>query len=149
MAEPLKYFIYTFGCQMNERDSETLAGFCEKLGYARARTLGDADLIILNTCCVRGNAENRIYGHIGNLKPLKEMRPDVVLAVCGCLAQEPGERERIKTACPHVDLVFGPQNLHEFPALLKRVLEGEGRVFQVDLGPGRSTRICRSGASPA
>ncbi|MGE5597930.1 MAG: tRNA (N6-isopentenyl adenosine(37)-C2)-methylthiotransferase MiaB, partial [Bacteroidota bacterium] len=70
MAEPRKYFIYTFGCQMNEHDSETLAGFCERLGYARAAGLAEADLVILNTCCVRGNAANRIYGHLGNLKPL-------------------------------------------------------------------------------
>ncbi|MGE5527596.1 MAG: tRNA (N6-isopentenyl adenosine(37)-C2)-methylthiotransferase MiaB [Patescibacteria group bacterium] len=136
MAEPRKYFIYTFGCQMNERDSETLAGFCAELGYAKAANLSEADLVILNTCCVRGNAENRIHGHIGNLKPLKEERPEVILAVCGCMAQEPGERERIRADHPHVDLVFGPQNLHEFPRLLQRVLEGEGRVIEVNLGPG-------------
>lgn len=136
MAETLKYFIYTFGCQMNEHDSEILAGLCESMGYERAAALGDASLILLNTCCVRGNAANRIYGHIGNLKPLKEMRPEVILAVCGCMAQDPSERERIKTVCPHVDLVFGPQNLHDFPRLLQAVQSGEGRVIQVDLGPG-------------
>jgi len=136
VAESLKYFIYTFGCQMNEHDSEILAGLCESLGYHRADALAEADLIVLNTCCVRGNAENRIYGHIGNLKPLKEMRPEVVLAVCGCMAQEPGERERIKSTCPHVDLVFGPQNLHNFPALLQRLRSGESRVIELDLGPG-------------
>ena len=136
MSTPRRYLIYTFGCQMNERDSETLAGFCEELGYARTDRPAEADLVILNTCCVRANAENRIYGHIGNLKPLKEMRPEMVIAVCGCMAQEPSERERIKAACPHVDLIFGPQNLHEFPALLERVLRGEGRVAEVDLGPG-------------
>ncbi|MCL6614255.1 MAG: tRNA (N6-isopentenyl adenosine(37)-C2)-methylthiotransferase MiaB [Firmicutes bacterium] len=121
---------------MNERDSETLAGFCENLGYVKTDLLGEADLVILNTCCVRANAENRIYGHIGNLKPLKQMRPEVIIAVCGCMAQEPSERERIKAACPHVDLIFGPQNLHEFPVLLERVLRGEGQVVEVDLGPG-------------
>ena len=133
---PWRYFIYTFGCQMNEHDTEILAGLCERLGYIRAHAISEADLIILNTCCVRGNAENRIYGHIGNLKPVKEARPDIILAVCGCMAQEPGERERIRSSFPHVDMVFGPQNLHDFPALLQRVRDGEGRVFQVDLGPG-------------
>ena len=136
MEEPCRYFIYTFGCQMNEHDSETLAGFCEKMGYNKTKDLAEADLIILNTCCVRGNAENRIYGHIGNLKPLKESRPDVILAVCGCMAQEPGERERIKSAHPYVDLIFGPQNLHDFPALLQRALHEHKRIIEVELGPG-------------
>jgi len=136
MKRSPKYLIYTFGCQMNERDSETLAGFCEKMGYEKAEGLHEADLIILNTCCVRANAENRIYGHLGNLKPLKEERPEVIIAVGGCMAQEPAERERIKAVHPHVDLIFGPQNLHRFPVLLERVLRGEGRVVEIDPGPG-------------
>lgn len=136
-AAPGKYLIYTFGCQMNEHDSEILAGMCERMGYERAEDLAGADLVILNTCCVRANAENRIYGHIGNLKPLKESKPGLILAVCGCMAQEPSERARLTATCPHVDLIFGPQNLHDFPQLLQRVLGGENKVVEVDLGPGR------------
>ena len=95
-----KYFITTFGCQMNVHDSEVLAGMLEKEGYTPAASVEAADLILLNTCCVRENAENRIFGHIGNLKALKEEKPELIIGVCGCMAQEPGEVEKIKTKFP-------------------------------------------------
>ena len=84
-----KYYLTTFGCQMNVHDSERVAGILEKIGYRRAATPEEADLILLNTCCVRENAENRLYGHLGNLKPLKSNNPELIIGVGGCMAQLP------------------------------------------------------------
>ncbi|HEX3043172.1 MAG TPA: tRNA (N6-isopentenyl adenosine(37)-C2)-methylthiotransferase MiaB, partial [Bacillota bacterium] len=126
-----QYFITTFGCQMNVHDSEVLAGMLESLEYTAAASPEAADLILLNTCCVRENAENRTFGHIGNLKVLKEQKPGLVIGVCGCMAQEPTEVEKIKTKFPWVDLVFGTHNLHELPELLKQVSETHSQVIEV------------------
>lgn len=125
------YWITTFGCQMNVHDSEVLAGILESLGYEAAAAIHEADLILLNTCCVRENAENRTYGHIGNLKSLKEQNPRLIIAVCGCMAQEPEEAAKLKATFPWVDLVFGTHNLHQLPELLKQVRDGQNRVFEV------------------
>ena len=126
-----KYFITTFGCQMNFHDSEILAGLLESMGYSKASSSGEADLILLNTCCVRGNAENRTHGHIGNLKPLKDKNPELLIGVCGCMAQEPTEVQKIKEIHSHVDLVFGTHNLHQLPELIREVRTGRKRVFDV------------------
>ena len=125
------YWITTFGCQMNVHDSEVLAGILESLGYKSAASVDEADLILLNTCCVRENAENRTYGHIGNLKSLKEQNPRRVIGVCGCMAQEPEEAAKLKATFPWVDLVFGTHNLHQLPELLEQVRDGGNRVFEV------------------
>jgi tRNA-2-methylthio-N6-dimethylallyladenosine synthase len=116
---------------MNVHDSEVLAGMLERLGYTAAASPEAADLILLNTCCVRENAENRTFGHIGNLKVLKDQKPGLVIGVCGCMAQEPAEVEKIKTKFPWVDLVFGTHNLHELPDLLKQVSETHSKVIEV------------------
>lgn len=126
-----KYHITTFGCQMNVHDSEVLAGILEKLGYAPAASSQEADLILLNTCCVRENAENRLYGNIGNLKALKEQNPDCIIGVCGCMVQQPTEVEKIKKSYPHVDLVFGTHNLHELPELLEKIETNRSRLYEV------------------
>src|SRR5690554_15716 len=125
------YHITTFGCQMNFHDSEVLAGLLEELGYCRAPGPEEADLILLNTCCVRANAENRLYGRLGNLKPLKQTRPDRIIGVCGCLVQQPGEQERIREKFPHVDLVFGTHNRHRLPELLQQLQAKKERVFEI------------------
>ncbi len=130
-AHPRTYYIRTFGCQMNAHDSEVIAGLLEELGYKRALTPETADLVLLNTCCVRANAENRLYGHLGNLKPLKEENPDRIIGVCGCLVQQPGEEEKIREEFPHVDLVFGTHNLHRLPALLAQLEATKSRVFEI------------------
>lgn len=90
------YYIDTYGCQMNAHDSESLAGILEIMGYVPAQAREEADIIVFNTCCVRENAENRIKGNIGAVKPLKEKRPDLITVVCGCMTQQPGVAESLK-----------------------------------------------------
>lgn len=126
-----QYFITTFGCQMNVHDSEILAGLLESLGYIRASSIEEADLILFNTCCVRGNAENRTYGNIGALKSLKQLKPGLIIGVCGCMAQEPTEVEKIRQSYPYVDLVFGTHNLHQLPELIHKVQTSGSRVIEV------------------
>jgi tRNA-2-methylthio-N6-dimethylallyladenosine synthase len=126
-----KYHITTFGCQMNVHDSEVLAGILEKSGYSPAASAEEADLILFNTCCVRENAENRLYGNIGNLKALKEQNPDCVIGVCGCMVQQPAVVEKIRKTYPQVDLVFGAHNLHELPKLLEKIEAERSRLYEV------------------
>ncbi len=126
-----KYHITTFGCQMNVHDSEVLAGLLEKYGYSPAASIEEADLILLNTCCVRENAENRLYGNIGNLKSLKERNPDCIIGVCGCMAQQAAVVEKIRETYPHVDLVFGTHNLHELPRMLKQIEAERFQLYEI------------------
>ena len=123
MAEPRRFFIRTFGCQMNEHDSERIAGLLAAEGMEHTDDVEQADVVVFNTCCVRENADNKLYGHLGRVKALKERRPDVQIAVGGCLAQK--DRELIVERAGHVDVVFGTHNLAHAPALLERArLEG-------------------------
>ena len=115
-ARPRRFYVRTFGCQMNEHDSERLAGLLVADGMEPTTSLDDADVVVLNTCCIRENADNKLYGHLGRLKALKAERPDVQIAVGGCLAQKDGERIRDRAA--HVDVVFGTHNLLRAPELL-------------------------------
>jgi tRNA-2-methylthio-N6-dimethylallyladenosine synthase len=118
-----RFWIRTFGCQMNEHDSERLAGLFSEQGMEPAGSADEADLVVLNTCCVRENADNKFYGHLGDLKALKRERPDVQIAVGGCLAQK--DRELIQQRAGHVDVVFGTHNLSQAFRLLERSrLEG-------------------------
>jgi len=122
-----KYLIETMGCQMNDRDSETLAGMIEEMGYERAadgrisvRSVQiPADLIVVNTCSVRENADNKFFGTLGQIKHIKENDPGCIVAVCGCMMQQPHIVERIKKNYPWVDIVFGTLNISEFPSMLK------------------------------
>ncbi|HEX6232216.1 MAG TPA: tRNA (N6-isopentenyl adenosine(37)-C2)-methylthiotransferase MiaB [Jiangellaceae bacterium] len=111
------YEIRTFGCQMNVHDSERLAGLLEQAGYARA-TDGPADVVVLNTCAVRENADNKLYGNLGHLAPVKERQPGMQIAVGGCLAQK--DRGEIVRKAPWVDVVFGTHNVGSLPTLLER-----------------------------
>ncbi|HZN15204.1 MAG TPA: tRNA (N6-isopentenyl adenosine(37)-C2)-methylthiotransferase MiaB [Acidimicrobiales bacterium] len=111
-----KYLIRTFGCQMNEHDSERIAGLLESEGMERAEGVDDADVVVLNTCCIRENADNKLYGNLGHLKSLKEQRPDLQIAVAGCLAQK--DRGLIQERAPQVDVVFGTHNVGRAAALL-------------------------------
>jgi len=104
------YAIRTFGCQMNEHDSERIAGLLEDDGYERASVLEDADVMVLNTCCIRENADNKLYGALGRLKAVKAKRPGALIAVAGCLAQK--DRELVRERAGHVDVVFGTHNVH-------------------------------------
>ncbi|MGB4647771.1 MAG: tRNA (N6-isopentenyl adenosine(37)-C2)-methylthiotransferase MiaB [Acetivibrionales bacterium] len=126
-----KYLISTFGCQMNENDSEKLAGMLESMGYIRTDEMDECDLILFNTCCVRENAELKVYGHLGALKPLKSRRPGLVIAVCGCMMQQKEVVEHILEKYRHVDLIFGTHNLHKFPELLYRAVTGDAAVADI------------------
>src|SRR5436853_1778761 len=123
-----RFWIRTFGCQMNEHDSERLAGLFSEQGMEPAASADEADLVVFNTCCVRENADNKFYGHLGDLKALKRLRPDVQIAVGGCLAQK--DRELILERAGHVDVVFGTHNLAHAPALLERARR-EGPVIEI------------------
>lgn len=118
MTAAKKYLVITYGCQMNEHDSERLAGMLEAAGYRPALREEDAGVIILNTCCVREKPENKVYGRLGRLKRLKERRPDLLIGVCGCMVQQPRAAEEMRRRAPYIDLIFGTHNLHRLPELL-------------------------------
>jgi tRNA-2-methylthio-N6-dimethylallyladenosine synthase len=124
-------WLRTWGCQMNEADSEALQGQLEQMGYGPAADAGEADLILLNTCAVRGTAAAHAMGEVGRLRQLKLQRPDVVLGVCGCLTQMPETIAYLQRHAPHVDLVFGTHNLHDLPALLQRAYVEEAQTVDV------------------
>ena len=129
--------VVAFGCQMNERDAETIAGLLAACGYevtplesqeGDERTV--PDLVVFITCCVRENAENRALGNVAEMKRLKERNPGMIIGIAGCMVQQEGIREHIVKRMPWVDLVFGTHNIHNLPALLSRVEMGE-RVIEV------------------
>src|SRR5919109_1278479 len=123
-----RFWIRTFGCQMNEHDSERLAGMFSEQGMEPVGSAEEADLVVFNTCCVRENADNKFYGHLGDLKALKRKRPDLQIAVGGCLAQK--DREVIQERAPHVDVVFGTHNLARAGELLEQA-RVEGPVMEI------------------
>src|ERR1700710_2029828 len=112
------YEVRTYGCQMNVHDSERLAGLLESAGYVRAGSEADADVVVFNTCAVRENADNKLYGNLGHLAPVKAKRPGMQIAVGGCLAQK--DPTTITEKAPWVDVVFGTHNIGSLPALLER-----------------------------
>lgn len=126
-----KYIVTTYGCQMNEHDSEVLSGMLENMGYMAADNKEEADLIIYNTCCVRENAELKVYGNLGALKNLKRKKNDLIIAVCGCMMQQSHVVEKIKNKYKHVDLIFGTHNLFRFPELLAKSMESENMFVEV------------------
>jgi tRNA-2-methylthio-N6-dimethylallyladenosine synthase len=126
-----KYIVTTYGCQMNEHDSEVLSGMLENMGYTATNDREDADLIIYNTCCVRENAELKVYGNLGALKNLKRRKDDLTIAVCGCMMQQPHVVEKIKNKYKHVDLIFGTHNLFRFPELLAKSMESQNMFIEV------------------
>lgn len=125
------FHITTFGCQMNEHDSETLAGMLSEMGYQEHDNKKEADIAIINTCSVRDNADKRFFGTLGALKQVKEDRPETVIAVCGCMMQQQHIIDTLKAKYPWVDLVFGTHNIHQFPQLLSDVLNGKNKVVEV------------------
>jgi tRNA-2-methylthio-N6-dimethylallyladenosine synthase len=127
-AAPRTFHIRTFGCQMNEHDSERLAGSLMADGLVPTTDLESADVVVFNTCCIRENADNKFYGHLGNLKTLREGRPDMQIAVGGCLAQM--DKERIRERAAHVDVVFGTHNLTRAPQLLREAARS-GPVVEI------------------
>ena len=127
----LKYVVETFGCQMNVRDSETIKGELNEMGYTETFDKSDADLILYNTCCVRDHAEKRLMGNIGALKELKEQKPGLIIGICGCMMQQEGMAKKLLKRFSHVSLIFGTNVLHRLPELLETVRNGE-RVILTD-----------------
>ena len=127
----LRAYTHTFGCQQNEADTERIRGMLHEMGYEMTDDVNEADFILFNTCAVREHAEDRAFGNIGALSHLKKRRPEVVIALCGCMAQQEKNVEKIKKSYPQVSLLFGTHALWRFPSLLYRVLSGEKRVFDI------------------
>lgn len=131
----LRYYIETYGCQMNEHDSEKIAGMLERCGYTKAETKQDADFILFNTCCVREHAEKRTFGNVGFVKELKHENPRLLLGVCGCMMQQKDVAKRLYSRFPFVDLVFGTHELKNFPQMLEKLLDDQ-RLFRVSDSDG-------------
>ncbi|MGL5328649.1 MAG: tRNA (N6-isopentenyl adenosine(37)-C2)-methylthiotransferase MiaB [Peptostreptococcaceae bacterium] len=129
-AKP-RYLIQTFGCQMNEHDSEKLCAMLDEMGYQRGLTASECDLIIYNTCAVRENAELKVYGNLGQLKLQKRRNPNLKIAVCGCMMQQPHVVKELKRKYSHVDLVFGTHNLYKFPELLVNSMDSAKMLVDV------------------
>ncbi len=126
----MKYYIHTYGCQMNIHDSEKIAGILRDMGYDECNSPEEADVVVFNTCCIRETAEKKIYGHIGQMKKLKRKKPNLIVAVCGCMSQQEGASEHIRQSYPFVDVVLGTGNLN----MLRQGIENAGRqrLFNTD-----------------
>lgn len=130
----LKYKIITWGCQMNIHDSEVISGVLERAGYCPADSLKEADLIVLNTCCVRENAERKVYGRIAQLKQYKQKNPNLIIAVSGCMIQQPHVTKYISEKLPYVDLVFGIHNVYRLPELIENAKHASMPLIEVTNG---------------
>ena len=128
---PLVY-AETYGCQQNEADTEALLGLAAECGYAATDTAENADLVLVNTCAIREHAELKVFSKTGGLKKIKEKNPDMIVMLCGCMAQEPHVGEKIKKSYPYVNLVFGTFAVHRLPELMYKTLCGGKRVFDTD-----------------
>ena len=126
----LTYYVKTFGCQMNARDSEKIVGILEETGYVEAES-EQADFVIYNTCTVRENANNKVYGRLGNLINMKKKNPFMRIALCGCMMQEPTVVEKIKTSYRQVNLIFGTHNIYKFAELLVHCLQNDKLLVDI------------------
>jgi len=131
------YKIETFGCQGNEADSEKIRGILDALDFTESESLQDSDLILLNTCAIRENAENRVFGELGRLKKYKKNNPELILGVCGCMPQEEKVVDRILQRFHYVDLVFGTHNIYKLPEYLETVILSKERVIEVFSDEGK------------
>ncbi len=127
-----KYYIQTFGCQMNEHDSEIIAGLLEEIFFVATDDIDDADLILLNTCCIREKAENKVLSMLGELEKNVKAKPDLIIGVCGCMIQQKNIIPKILHASPHVSLLFGTNNMNHIGEYVQRILEDHKPVFVVD-----------------
>jgi tRNA-2-methylthio-N6-dimethylallyladenosine synthase len=118
MGEGRKFYIRTYGCQMNEHDTEVMAGIFLALGYEPTDSTEEANVILLNTCAIRENAENKVFGELGHLKSLKLEKPDLLIGVCGCMSQEESVVNKILKTYHQVDVIFGTHNIHRLPHIL-------------------------------
>lgn len=123
--------INTYGCQQNVADSEKIKGMLEKAGYAICDDDENADFVLFNTCAVRGHAEDRVFGNIGRMKLLKKQRANMLVAVCGCMAQQEIVCEKVRKSYPYVDILFGTRLIHKLPEFIYRRLTGSARIFDI------------------
>ncbi|HBA64170.1 MAG TPA: tRNA (N6-isopentenyl adenosine(37)-C2)-methylthiotransferase MiaB [Lachnospiraceae bacterium] len=130
-GHPLRFCVTTFGCQMNARDSEKLAGILKQIGYVEEPDEDKADFVIFNTCTVRENANQRVYGRLGQLHHEKKKRPDMLIGLCGCMMQEPGVVEKLKKSYRFVDLIFGTHNIYKFAELIVTRLMSDRMVIDI------------------
>ncbi len=131
IGENKKYFIRTYGCQGNLRDSEVISGILNELKYTKTDDVNLADIIILNTCCVRENAEKKVFGEIGSLKNLKHNNPSLLIGVCGCMVQQEHIVNKILNDYQQVDIIFGTHNIHQLPLLIKEAIISNQRICNV------------------
>jgi tRNA-2-methylthio-N6-dimethylallyladenosine synthase len=131
MSDSKYYNIITYGCQMNEHDSERLAGMLEEMGYQHTEKYENADIILLNTCIIRENAELKVYGKLGELKRYKRENPDLIIGIGGCMMQQDAPVDEVYKKYRHVDLIFGTHNIHHLPDLIEKIEETRDRVVEV------------------
>ena len=129
-GKKLKYYILTMGCQLNENDSEKLCGMLEKMNYTRTEEMSNADLVLFNTCCVRENAEEKLFGKVGEVKKQKENN-GTIIAIGGCMMQEEHIVNKLKQSYPYVDIIFGTHTLHKFPKDLYQALEENKKIRDI------------------
>ena len=130
LGKNLKYIVLTMGCQLNENDSEKISGMIEEMGYTRTDKIEEADLIAFNTCCVRENAEDRLFGKLGEVKKYKEEK-GTIIAIGGCMMQEKHMVEKLKKSYPFFDIVFGPHTLYKFPEDVYNTLTTRKRIEDI------------------
>lgn len=126
----LKYYILTMGCQLNENDSEKLCGMLEKMNYQKTQNMKEADLVLFNTCCVRENAEEKLFGKVGEVKKQKEEK-ETIIAIGGCMMQEEHIVKKLKQSYPYVDIIFGTHTLHKLPKDLFEALEENRKIRDI------------------
>ena len=133
MIDKQKLYVKTFGCQMNVNDSEYIVGQLVKLGYSTTEDIFKSNLILLNTCCVRAKVEQKIYSLIGKIKEIKESNPDVIIGICGCMAQK--EKENVFKRAPYVDFIFGPSQIHNMEGILNTIKYGSKKYISCENTP--------------
>ena len=129
-GKKLYYNILTMGCQLNENDSEKISGMVTKMGYEYTENLNEANIYIINTCCVRENAEEKLFGKLGELKKLREQNNSII-AICGCMMQEKHIQDKLKQSYPYVDIIFGTHTLHKFPEDVYKILIERKKVKDI------------------
>ena len=127
------YYTITYGCQMNENDTERINGQLEDLGYKPAENMEDADIVIMNTCSVRQNAEEKVYGKIGEIKKLKDKNPRMLLGIAGCMAQE--NKGKLIERMPIIDFVIGPYHIHDLKDIISRENARGGHIVKTERNP--------------
>ena len=125
------YYIKTYGCQMNEHDTENIKAILEQMSFKETDIMENADLILLNTCAIRENAHNKVFGMVGRIKHLKESRPNIIVGMCGCMVQEEVIAEEIKNKYKWLDIVFGTHNINELPQILAKNSKNKSLELEV------------------